>query len=90
MGDFNKKGIRKPYIYWLKDSEGGLLMKNLIYIWVNNYKNIIIQQGFQLSPEILIKTEASSSKDAEDIEISVHMKDNRRHIVKNFYGQNIY
>ncbi len=95
MGDFNKKGIRKPYIYWLKDSErlliseGGLLMKNLIYIWVNNYKNIIIQQGFQLSPEILIKTEASSSKDAEDIEISVHMTDNRSHIVKNFYGQNI-
>ena len=21
MGDFNKKGILKPYIYWLKDSE---------------------------------------------------------------------
>ena len=21
VGDFNKKGIWKPYIYWLKDSE---------------------------------------------------------------------
>lgn len=65
-------------------------MKKLIYIWVNNYKNTIIQQGYQLSPEILIEIEVLSEKKAEDdIELSVRMTDNRCNVLKNFYGQNI-
>lgn len=67
----------------------GLFMKKLIYIWVNNYKNKIIQQGYQLSPEILVKTEVLNAKNTEQVELSVHLTDNRSHIVKNFYGKNI-
>ncbi|MCH5258754.1 MAG: AAA family ATPase [Lachnospiraceae bacterium] len=64
-------------------------MKKLIYIWVNNYKNTIIQQGYQLSPEILVRTEALSVKETGNIELFVHMTDNRSNVAKNFYGQNI-
>lgn len=64
-------------------------MKKLIYIWVNNYKNKIIQQGYQLSPEILVDTEVLKPDATEQTELSVHLTDNRSHIVKNFYGKNI-
>ena len=64
-------------------------MKKLIYIWVNNYKNTIIQQGYQLSPEILVRTEVLSAKESGNIALSIHMTDNRSNVVKCFYGQNI-
>lgn len=65
------------------------MMKKLIYIWVNNYKNAIIQQGYQLSPDILVRTKVVSAQEAENIELSIHMTDNRHNVVKHFYGQNI-
>lgn len=65
------------------------MMKKLIYIWVNNYRNTIIQQGYQLSPEILVGAEVISIKETGNIELSIHMIDNRSNVVKNFYGQNI-
>lgn len=65
------------------------MMKKLIYVWVNNYKDAIIQQGYQLSPEILVRTEVLSAKEAGNITLSIYLTDNRSNVVKNFYGQNI-
>ena len=64
-------------------------MKKLIYIWVNNYKNTIIQKGYQLSPEIFVEIEVLSAKEAGKIALSICMTDNRSKVLKNFYGQNI-
>jgi len=36
VGDFNKKGILKPYIYWLRDSERLLTKKGGEFRWLGN------------------------------------------------------
>lgn len=83
----NKKIVNK----YVKDiyNEKRFMMKKLIYIWVNNYKNVIIQQGYQLSPDILIGTKVLPEQEAGNIMLSIHITDNRHNVVKNFYGQNI-
>lgn len=63
-------------------------MKKLIYIWVNNYKNLIIQQGYQLSPEIIIHTQVADEPIGQ-MTLHVHMSDNRANVFPNFYGTNI-
>lgn len=61
-------------------------MKKLIYIWVNNYRNIVIQQGYQLSPEFFVTVTVLPASEP-NLEISI--TDNRSNSLKHFYGSNI-
>lgn len=64
-------------------------MKKLLYIWVNNYRNIFKQQGYQLSPEVFVKTTVLSPQNADKIKLGITLIDNRKSVLPNFYGPNI-
>ena len=64
-------------------------MKKLIYIWINNYRNIFREQGYQLSPEVLVKSTVLSPENADEVELQITLTDNRKQILPNFYGSNI-